>query len=117
MVTDEAPGYKGIVKHGYTHESVNHSIGEYVNGGKFHTNGIENFWSQFQRGVIGIYHHVSVKHLDRYCDEFAYRQNNRKTADVERLFGALAKAEGRLTWNDLTAKEDMMPDYFQYRPE
>jgi transposase-like protein len=116
MVTDEAPGYKGIVKHGYTHESVNHKLGEYVNAGKFTINGIENFWSLFKRGIIGIYHHIDVKHLDRYIDEFAYRQNNRKVEDVDRLFEALTKAEGRLKWDDLTAKEPEMPDYFQFRP-
>jgi transposase-like protein len=116
MVTDEAPGYKGLVKHGYTHESVNHSVGEYVNVGKFHTNGIENFWSLFKRGVIGIYHHVSVKHLDRYCDEFAYRQNNRRVADSSRLFVALGQSKGRLKYADLVAKDET-PDYFQFRPE
>jgi transposase-like protein len=117
MVTDEAPGYKGLVKHGYTHESVNHSVGEYVNLGKFHTNGIENFWSLFKRGVIGIYHHVSVKHLDRYCDEFAYRQNNRGIADPERLFIALANSQGRLKYSDLIAKEDEGAGFYMFRPE
>jgi len=117
MVTDQAPAYKGITKKNYKHETVNHLLGEYVNGGKFTTNGIENFWSLFKRGIIGIYHHIDVKHLDRYIDEFAYRQNNRKVADTDRLFEVLTKAEGRLKWSDLVAEDDVMPDYFQYRPE
>ena len=116
MVTDDANGYRGIAKHGFTHHSVNHSAGEYVRG-EFHTNNIENFWSQFKRGVIGIYHHVSVKHLDRYCDEFAYRHNNRTVADPDRLFTALANSHGRLKYADLIAKEDKDAGFYMYRPE
>ncbi len=104
MVTDEAGGYKGIDKLGYKHIAVNHKSGEYVRAG-FHTNGIENFWSQFKRGIIGIYHQVSVKHLDRYCDEFAYRYNNRSVKDTERIFLALSNSQGRLKYADLIAAE------------
>lgn len=110
MVTDDANGYKGIAKKGYIHESVNHSGGEYYRAG-FHTNGIENFWSQFKRGIIGIYHHVSVKHLDRYCDEFAYRQNNRNVADPDRIFNAIANSAGRLRYADLIAHTEELDKY------
>ena len=44
---------------------------------KFHTNNIENFWNMFKRGIIGIYHFVYVKHLERYCEEFSHRYNRR----------------------------------------
>ena len=116
MVTDEAPAYKGIAKQGYKHETVNHKSGEYYRAG-FHTNGIENFWSQFKRGIIGIYHQVSVKHIDRYCDEFAYRQNNRKVADPERVFNALANSAGRLKYADLIANTNTTNDFIKFRPE
>jgi len=43
-----------------------------------HTNSVESFWSLLKRGVIGQYHHVSVRHLPVYVDEFCYRQNHRK---------------------------------------
>jgi hypothetical protein len=43
-----------------------------------HTNTLEGVWSLFKRSIIGSYHQVSVKHLDRYLDEFEFRFNNRE---------------------------------------
>ena len=71
-----------------------------VNG--FHTNSIEGYWSQLKRGIYGVYHQVSPEHLTRYCDEFSFRYNTRKTTDVERFISILSLCSGRLTWNDLT---------------
>jgi hypothetical protein len=85
-ITDQWPGYKNVGKQ-YRHETVNHIKLEYVRKGdprSIHTNSIENFWSLFNRGVIGSFHQVSVKHLRRYLDEFTFRFNNRKAED---LFG------------------------------
>jgi transposase-like protein len=59
------------------HEIVNHIIGEYVRGDVY-TNSIENVFSLFKRGIIGQYHKISAKHMQRYLDEFAYRFNRRK---------------------------------------
>ena len=58
----------------YRHETVNHSAGEYKRG-LAHTNTIESVWAVFKRGVHGIWHHVSPKHLNRYIDEAAFRLN------------------------------------------
>ena len=68
-------------------EVVNHSTGEFVRG-MVHTNGIESFWSMLKRGLLGVYHHVSVKHLQRYTTEFAGRHNQRQL-DTEAQMGAL----------------------------
>ena len=57
----------------YQHISVNHSVGEYVNK-MAHTNGIESFWALLKRGYVGIYHHISTKHL-RYVTECSTRFN------------------------------------------
>lgn len=103
MVSDDARGYKGF-KDEYAHVVINHSAGEYVRGA-FHTNGIENFWSLFKRGIIGIYHQVSHKHLQAYADEFAYRYNTRKVNDQERLSTVLTHTQGRLKYKDLTKKK------------
>ncbi len=45
--------------------------------GLTHTDSIENFWSLLKRGLVGAFHNVSGKHLDRYLDEFTYRYNGR----------------------------------------
>ena len=76
----------------------------FVNGA-FHTNGIENFCSLFKRGIIGIYHQVSNKHLQRYADEFAYRYNTRHLIDADMLETVLTHTQGRLKYKDLTKKE------------
>ena len=76
ICTDEANVYDTVADIDTQHESVNHSKGEYVFG-DIHTNTLENVWSLFKRSVIGSYHKLSVKHLDRYLDEFEFRFNNR----------------------------------------
>jgi transposase-like protein len=75
LMTDQFPGYKEIGQD-YEHSAVKHHKKEYVRGDT-HTNSIENFWSLFKRGLVGSFHKVSEKHLDRYLDEFTYRFNNR----------------------------------------
>ena len=74
VYTDDWPAYVGIVK---DHESVNHRLEEWVNG-PVHTNSAESVWSLLKRSIVGAYHKVSVKHLDRYLDELEFRFNNRK---------------------------------------
>jgi transposase-like protein len=63
------------------HETVNHIIREYVRG-DVTTNSIESVFSLFKRGVIGQYHKLSAKHLQRYLTEFEYRFNRRNDGDV-----------------------------------
>ncbi len=101
IVTDEWAAYVSLRKD-YNHESVKHRLGEYVRG-PFHTNGIENFWSIFKRGIIGIYHHVSSKHLDKYVDEFEFRFNTRLNGEAERFEKLVSLCNRRLTYNELIA--------------
>lgn len=102
MVTDESNIY-GKVAHNYTHFSVNHSIREYVRG-IVHTNTIEGYWSILKRQINGIHHFVSPKHIQRYCNESAYRYNNKKTPQDERFQQAVANIDGRLKYADLIAQ-------------
>jgi len=95
MMTDEHRGYGGLVA---DHQTVNHSRGEYVRG-RAHVNTAEGFFSLLKRGINGTFHHVSRGHLQRYCDEFAFRYENRKTTDGERAALVVSGAEGkRLTY-------------------
>jgi transposase-like protein len=101
IMTDQYNGYNSI-NDTYFHESVNHSAKEFVRG-MAHTNGIENFWSHLQRGIIGIYHWCSMEHLDAYADEFALRYNTRKSSTNDRFNVVLTNSNGRkLTYKKLT---------------
>jgi transposase-like protein len=99
FMTDEASVYTFLnADLGLWHRTVNHSIDEYVRG-NVHTNTVEGFFSLLKRGVNGVFHHVSREHLQRYCDEFAFRYENRKVTDGERAKMLVLKAEGkRLTY-------------------
>ena len=57
VYTDEARGYKGMERE---HESVNHSVSEYVRE-MAHVNGIESFWSMLKRGYGAISHLTPVR--------------------------------------------------------
>ena len=100
--TDEWLGYKGLSPD-YVHEKILHSKGEYARDGVT-TNGIESVWAVMKRGLHGVYHHASAKHLHRYVDEFAFRLNegNVKRHTLERLDSFIANMAGkRLTYKAL----------------
>lgn len=81
--SDEWSAYKGL-NSVYNHEFIDHSRKQYVNG-NVHTNTIEGFWSHLKRGLIGTYHSVSRKHLQKYCDEFSFKYNNCRES-IGRIF-------------------------------
>jgi len=99
IMTDEFLAYKNLGKE-FTHYTVNHSAGEYVNGDVY-TNTAEGFFSILKRGIGGVYQHVSEKHLDRYLAEFGFRYNQRKVDDAIRATIALEQTKGkRLTFKE-----------------
>lgn len=102
IMTDEWRAYIGI---GFEftggHEVVNHGSGEYSRGDA-NTNSVESYFALLKRGVHGIFHHVSKQHLHRYCDEFSFRWNYRKTSDGERAIAVIKASEGkRLSYKPL----------------
>lgn len=101
LVTDANPVYLKIGRR-HDHKIINHSEGQFKVG-PHHTNGIENYWSLLRRGIYGIYHQVSTKHLQRYCDEFAYRFNSRTLHDGFRFVLTMQRLDGRLTYKTLIA--------------
>ena len=102
VYTDEFRAYNGLSGE-YTHKTVRHSVGEYVNG-MAHTNSIESFWATLKRGYKGTYHKISKKHLSRYINEFAGRHNVR---DFDTIIQMEMLAKGfigkRLRYKDLIA--------------
>ncbi len=101
MLTDEYFVHGELNLKGYCHKSIQHNLKIYVQG-DVHTNTIENFWSVLKRGLYGIYHYTSKKHLDRYLDEFCARYNTRDLGEVERFDNFLSQAGGKtLSWKRL----------------
>ena len=103
VFTDDARVYEGLK--GFKHKSVNHSAKEYVRG-QVHTNGIESVWSVLKRGVTGVYHHTSAKHLGRYVNEFTFRLNDGacEIPTMDRISSLVKGSKGkRITYADLIA--------------
>jgi len=104
--TDGAHAYKGIGKDMAGHESVDHSVGEYVRAGVT-TNKAENYFSQLKRSIDGTHHHVSVEHLPRYLAEFDFRYTTRKSTDTERVQMLSRKVSGkRVSYKPLKTRTD-----------
>jgi transposase-like protein len=98
IMTDEFPSYRGIGKEfAGGHRTVNHGKGQYARGKGFeiHVNSAESYFALLKRGVHGTFHHVSKKHLPRYCDEFSFRWDERKVTDGVRTVAAIKGSEGK----------------------
>jgi transposase-like protein len=101
LMTDEAKAYKTFSGEWISHQSVNHSNGEYVRKG-VSTNKAENFFSQMKRSLDGTHHGVSPEHLQRYATEFSFRYGHRKMTDGERATTMLVRGQGvRLSYQRL----------------
>ncbi len=100
MLTDEWYAYGQVDKLGYQHKTIQHNLKIYVVG-KTHTNTIENFWRVLKRGLYGIYHFTSEKHLNRYLDEFTARYNTRELGNEERFEKFLGQSDLRLKYQTL----------------
>lgn len=118
VFTDENRLYKGLPNH----ETVEHSVGLYVDG-QAHVNGMESFWSLLKRAYHGTYHHFSPKHMQRYVDEMATRQNLREMDTADLMGEIAARMVGkRLTYEDLTSggpaypKAEVRESVIQYGP-
>ena len=102
LMTDDSTVYPKIGEEYAGHGTVNHSIEEYVRGGFWHTNTVENYFSIMKRGITGIYHHVSQQHLKRYLAEYDFRYNEREAlgvSDAERMAKSIKGIVGkRLTY-------------------
>ena len=99
IYTDDALTYHVL----QNHETVKHSVGEYVRG-KAHTNGVESFWSLLKRAHQGVFHKISPKHLDRYVKEFAGKHNLRRLDTLAQMKAVVRRLAGkRLMYRNLIA--------------
>lgn len=101
LYTDEYNAYNEAGKI-YTRYSVNHSRKQYVDG-DIYTNTLESFWGLLKRGIFGIYHHLSRKHLQLYVNEFCFRYNTRKISDFSRFNLFLRNIKYQLTYQQIIA--------------
>lgn len=104
VYTDELLAYKRLKKN-YTHETVNHSLGQYSRKGVT-TNSVESLFAVMRRGLHGVYHKASQKHIGRYVNEFAWRLNEGhvKRHTLDRLDSFVDAVTGRrITYKDLIA--------------
>ncbi len=103
--TDEHAGYRGLGGVFYGHEAINQGAGQYTRD-SVSTNSIESVWAVLKRGLHGVYHHASEKHLARYVNEFTFRLNEGdvKRHTLERLSSLVMATVGRcMTYAELTA--------------
>jgi len=99
LYSDQLGAYRSLNRV-YDHTFVKHNKGEYVNG-LTHTNTIEGFWSLLKRGIYGIYHFASHKHLQKYVDEFVFRYNTRLISTSQRMDLLLLNMETKTTYKRL----------------
>ena len=83
IYTDELLSYLGIGDSDTRHRVVRHSVEEWVVG-DVHTNSVEGVWSLLKHSIVGSFHKVSAKHLDRYLEELEWRFNNRNNPHIFR---------------------------------
>ena len=108
LMTDELAVFGSKMKR---HLVVNHGRAEYARsegGVRVHTNTAESFFGHFKRAVVGVWHHVSAKHLHRYACEHEFRWNRRRDAEsaafrAERIARCLIGQHGRLRLKELLA--------------
>jgi transposase-like protein len=103
MTDDSSAAHSAISATG-KHRVIKHSIGSYVDG-MIHTNTVESAFSLLKRGIVGNFHKVSIKHLQRYLDEFSYRFNRR--ADDNAFSETVRRLAGfsPLTFEALTSEK------------
>ena len=104
IISDEFKAYIPVLakKFGKRYMRINHSY-EYSDQG-INTNSIENRFSLLKRGIIGSWHQVSVKHLQRYLEEMSFRFSRRANPYLfsETLLNLLTTDP--LTFKNLTKK-------------
>ena len=96
IYTNDRRTYNVIKSAPFNLENVRHSTKEYVNG-LVHANGSESVWAILKRSITGAWHHVSVKHLQRYVDEATFRLNESNCAvdTIDWMLAVISRIGGK----------------------
>jgi transposase-like protein len=86
VISDEFRSYQSLKNTNYIHLMIDHT--KMFVDGDIHTNTVESFWAIVKRAVYGIYHHISLKYMQTYINEFSYGYNNR---NINESFDLLLK--------------------------
>jgi transposase-like protein len=97
LMTDEGAGYDTLGLEFGSHETVNHSAGEYARG-SVSINKAENYFSQVKRSIDGTHHHISKEHLARYITEYDYRYSTCAMNDTQRMNHLMGQTERRISY-------------------
>jgi transposase-like protein len=112
LITDEWPAYPPALQsagiHELQHHTIRHKDHVYVQG-PIYTNTVESAFSLFKRGIMGAFHKVSLKHLQRYLNEFSWRFNNRKNPDLFGLAVRRLALAGNLPYAKLVEENAFTP--------
>lgn len=103
LMTDTANTYLKVGKEFAHHGTVDHKKNEYGRDGVYFTNTIEGAFSLLDRMVIGTYHYISPKHMQKYLNEFSFRYNSRNNTECNRFKLMFTNMENRLTYKTLIA--------------
>lgn len=108
IATDALPAYQRVAA-GHAHLTITHSAGQYVVrdpagiGVDAHTNTAEAIHANLRRAVMGVWHWVSQKHLDRYLDEVTWRHNRQKLGHLTRMALVFQRKAGPLPLGELAS--------------
>lgn len=74
--------------------------GKHING-DIHVNNVNNMWRDLKRQLKRVHVQVSQKHLQGYCNEVAWRINNRHLTPMEKFNLLLSNCEVRCSYKNL----------------
>jgi transposase-like protein len=101
IVTDESMIYPSVFNKNEELKRFTIKHAEKYVDGWIHTNTVESSFACFKRGLVGSFHQMSYKHLDRYLSEFEFRQNNRKNPGMFEQVLKNSAAKQHLTFRAL----------------
>lgn len=76
LITDGFGPYRTLKKEFNQHVTINHEKKQKALG-EYNLSSIEGFWAMLKRAIMGVYHKISLKHLQSYMDEIAFKFNHK----------------------------------------
>ena len=64
-------------------------------------NSIEGFWSMVKRGIYGVYHWASAKHINKYLNEYSRKYNTKELTNSERFYNFFGNINHKITYKQL----------------